>query len=57
VKLLVGGKVDMEERVKKAENGWRSFVHGLLCPIQMRIFHSNESFLLASFLPPKKEGQ
>ena len=25
-------------------------------PIQMRIFHSNESFLLASYLPPKKRG-
>ena len=22
----------------------------------MRIFHSNESFVLASFLPPKKRG-
>ena len=29
----------------------------LQCPIQMKIFHSNKSFLPASFLPPKKEGQ
>ena len=27
----------------------------LQCPIQMRIFHLNESFLLASFLPPNKK--
>ena len=46
------------EKVKKKKSGMNKLMRVqaifLRFPIKMIIFHSNESFLLASILPPKK---